>query len=110
MSDNKPDMRDNLIEETLSAVQSVGADSNNADSTNPSLRPEFRDALVEVLSPKDRLEADREMMKRRVEKFRANQQKFQREREEYYAKTLEAARATQFAEPKSTLGDPSTND
>jgi hypothetical protein len=36
----------------------------------------------------DRLARDREEIDARVARFKATQQKFQREREEYYAKTL----------------------
>jgi len=35
------------------------------------------------------------VIQRRVANFKANQKKFQKEREEYYARTMSAARATQ---------------
>ena len=100
MSDQGSKTRDSLIEQTLSFVQNLSASSPKA-KTPSEIQAVLSDALTDVLSPKDRLEIDRKIMKRRVEIFRANQQKFQREREEYYAKTMEAARTSQFAPPKS---------
>ena len=43
----------------------------------------------------DRLAREREEIAARVASFKATQQKFQRDREDYYAHTMEAARATQ---------------
>lgn len=83
-------------------VQDVSSDSPKAEIPSAGVQAVLRDALSLVLSPKERLAIDRAMIKRRVEKFRANQQKFQREREEYYNRTMEAAQATQFAPPKFT--------
>ncbi|MBR1216151.1 hypothetical protein [Bradyrhizobium sp. JYMT SZCCT0180] len=102
MSDQRPKTRNSLIDETLSIVQDFSADSLKAEIPSAGVQAVLRDALSLVLSPKDRLAIDRAMMQRRVEKFRENQQKFQREREEYYNKTMEAAQATQFAPPKFT--------
>ncbi|WP_291577035.1 hypothetical protein [Bradyrhizobium sp.] len=41
---------------------------------------------------RDRLAREREEITRRVANFRATQEKFEREREEYFATTLENAR------------------
>lgn len=42
------------------------------------------------------LAAEREEIAARIANFKATQQKFQREREEYYATTMENARHTPF--------------
>jgi outer membrane murein-binding lipoprotein Lpp len=44
----------------------------------------------------DRLALEREEISARVANFKATQEKFQREREEYYAATMEAARAVRW--------------
>jgi hypothetical protein len=47
---------------------------------------------VGQLSPKERLEIDRADIRRRVAIFREHQQRFRREREEYYAATMAETR------------------
>ncbi len=44
---------------------------------------------------KDRLAREREEIATRIANFKATQQKFQREREEYYTATLENARLSE---------------
>jgi hypothetical protein len=44
----------------------------------------------------DRLALEREEISARVASFKATQEKFQREREEYYTATMEAARAVRW--------------
>jgi outer membrane murein-binding lipoprotein Lpp len=44
----------------------------------------------------DRLALEREEISARVANFKATQEKFQREREEYYAATMEAARSVRW--------------
>jgi outer membrane murein-binding lipoprotein Lpp len=44
----------------------------------------------------ERLALEREEIAARVANFKATQEKFQREREEYYAATMEAARAVRW--------------
>jgi chorismate mutase len=46
---------------------------------------------------KDRLAREREEIAARVANFKATQEKFQREREEYYAATLENARQSEHS-------------
>jgi hypothetical protein len=49
----------------------------------------------------DRLALEREEISTRVANFKATQEKFQREREEYYTATMEAARAVRWNKPVS---------
>jgi hypothetical protein len=42
---------------------------------------------------------ERADIQKRIATFKANQQRFQREREEYYATTMARARATQWTPP-----------
>jgi len=49
--------------------------------------------LMIQLSPKERLDMDRAEIRKRVVAFRHHQQRFQRDREEYYATTISKARA-----------------
>jgi hypothetical protein len=44
----------------------------------------------------DRLAIEREEISARVATFKATQEKFQREREEYYTATMEAARSARW--------------
>jgi hypothetical protein len=44
----------------------------------------------------DRLALEREEISKRVANFKATQEKFQREREEYYTATMDAARAVRW--------------
>lgn len=49
-----------------------------------------------MIEQQERLAAERDAIATRVATFKATQQKFQREREEFYASTMEKARATQW--------------
>jgi hypothetical protein len=51
--------------------------------------------LVKQLTSKERLDMERADIQKRIAIFKANQQRFQREREEYYATTMAKARAAQ---------------
>jgi hypothetical protein len=56
-----------------------------------------------MTEPQDRLAREREEIRRRVASFKATQEKFKREREEYYATTLGNAR---LGNTRSGLGRP----
>ena len=56
--------------------------------------------IVKQPTPKERLDMERAEIRTRVATFKANQQRFQREREEYYATTMAKARATPWTPPK----------
>jgi hypothetical protein len=62
--------------------------------------PSSQQPLVKQPAPKERLDMERAEIRTRVATFKANQQRFQREREEYYATTMAKARATQWTPPK----------
>jgi hypothetical protein len=51
---------------------------------------------VEVPTPRDRLDTERDVVQRRLANFKAIQEKFQQDREEYYTRTMSDARATQW--------------
>ena len=53
-------------------------------------------------APTDKLDMERAAILRRVANFKANQQRFHREREEYFAGTMAKARANQWT--PQTLG------
>ena len=56
--------------------------------------PSSQQPVVKQPTPKERLDIERAEIRKRVETFGANQQRFQREREEYYAATMAKVRAT----------------
>jgi hypothetical protein len=92
--------RDLLIEETLEFVQGISTDSKivapSAQRTvkgNESPTSVQNPVVVEGPAPKDKLNMERTAILRRLENFKANQQRFQREREEYFQNTMDKARA-----------------
>jgi hypothetical protein len=87
--------RDLLIQETMEFVQKVAANSKIAplvqqvvEATNPQQPLDTKDP-----APTDKSDMERAAILRRVANFKANQQRFQREREEYFAGTMAKARA-----------------
>jgi hypothetical protein len=104
--------RDLLIAETMAfAQESAAMLPENLNSPNPFAQPLSRGVGIEpeprklpvaaeVPTPKDKLDAEREVIQKRVANFKANQKKFQQEREEYYTRTMSEARATQWT-PRS---------
>jgi hypothetical protein len=85
-----------LIDHALSMVEIVGVPKlTAAEAASPS----FQQPVVKQPSPKERLDMERTEIRKRVATFKANQQRFQREREEYYATTMAKARATQRNPP-----------
>jgi hypothetical protein len=80
--------RDLLVEETLAFAQKI--------ATVKTVRTEFptrveRSEPAQTAKPKDKL-FEREEIKQRVAAFKATQNKFQREREEYYKTTMAKVR------------------
>jgi hypothetical protein len=83
--------RDLLVEETLAFAQKI--------ATVKTVRTEFPTQverskaleLAQTAKPKDKL-FEREEIKQRVAAFKATQNKFQREREEYYKTTMAKVR------------------
>jgi hypothetical protein len=95
--------RDLLIQETLAFVQGIATDAPKTTDLTKSVVPLVQRPVVgEVTSPKNRIGMERVMIQSRLANFAARQQKFQQEREEYFERTMKAARATQRAvEPNS---------
>ncbi len=52
-----------------------------------------------MIEPQDRLARAREEIAMRVANFKATQEKFQREREEYFVTTLENAKRSEHSRP-----------
>jgi hypothetical protein len=97
--------RDLLIQETLAFVQGIAGEGTKAtDLTKPVAPLVQRPVVGEVPSPKERIGMERAMIQSRVADFVARQQKFQQEREEYFERTMKAARATQWAAEPNSIG------
>jgi hypothetical protein len=93
-------------EQELSMVKGVAA--SEPESTKLASPSSFRDtaqageaippssqaSLAKTLTPEERLDIERANMRKRVETFKANQERFRRQREEYYEATLAKIRAS----------------
>ena len=107
---------DLLIEETMAFVRTVSDDASKKidflqiatpreeQSVPRHPEPKLLPMAADVSTPKDRLDGERDVILRRVANFKANQEKFQKDREEYYARTMANARATQWS-PRSRDND-----
>jgi hypothetical protein len=94
--------RDVLIQETLAFVQGITV--NGATDPTQSVVPLVQRPVVgEVSSPKSRIGMERAMIQSRPI-FAARRQRFQQEREEYFERTMKAARATQRDAEPNHLG------
>jgi hypothetical protein len=100
--------RDLLIEETLAFTQRLRSDVPKqfefpntipqALSSVAAIQPEPLQLprAAEVPTPKNKLDTERDVVRRRLANFKATQRKFQQGREEYYTRTMSAALATQW--------------
>jgi hypothetical protein len=104
---------DLLVEETMAFVRVVsGKKIEFLQTATPQEKqgvPRHPESMrlataAEVSTPKDGLDGERDMIQRRVANFKANQEKFQKDREEYYARTMANARATRWT-PRSGDND-----
>jgi hypothetical protein len=107
---------DLLVEETLSFVRSVGGGGSKKVDFLQTVAPRESQGVVrqpepaqlpmavEVLPQNFRFDRERDEIRRRVANFKANQKKFQKDREEYYTRTMADARATQLS-PGSSAND-----
>jgi len=84
--------RDLLIEETLAFAQRVTAVKPVPIETLPQLEPPKAVELAQVAKPREKL-FEREEIRQRVADFKTNQHKFEREREEYFKKTMAKVRS-----------------
>jgi hypothetical protein len=91
--------RDLLIEETLTFVQRVVAAKPVRIETSTPIRRAESVIKPNLPKPKDRL-FEREEIRQRVADFKATQLKFEREREEYFKRTLAKVRSGSLTIPK----------
>jgi hypothetical protein len=108
--------RDLLIEETMAFTQRLGSNAPKRFefpntipqplSSGIAMQPEALQLprAAEVPTPKDGLDTERNMVQRRLANFSATQKKFQQDREEYYSRTMSAARATQWTSESRDSG------
>ena len=94
-----------LIAETLLLVEAVStAESKPFEAVQQSAKPDevipssSQTPAAKELTAEERLASERAAMRKRVETFKANQQRFQREREEYYEATMAKVRLVVRAE------------
>jgi len=79
--------RDLLVEDTLAFVQRLAANKPAWIETPTRVEQPIAVASEQTAKPRDRI-FEREEILQRVADFRANQHKFQREREEHYKSTM----------------------
>ena len=92
-----------LIAETLLLVEGVAtAESKPFEAVQRSAKEVIPSSsqtpAAKELTAKERLASERAAMRKRVETFKANQQRFQQEREEYYEATMAKVRIVMRAE------------
>lgn len=79
--------RDLLVEETLAFVQRVATGNPVRIETAKQIEPPNTVAMPPIAKPKDKL-SERDAIRKRVADFKATQHKFQREREDYFRRTM----------------------
>jgi hypothetical protein len=97
--------RDLLIEEALSFAQAVAARAPKTALT-PVHQPDAAQVVASSVrrlvaasesTPKDTPNMERTAILQQVANFKAHQQRFEREREDYFQKTMAMARANEWA-------------
>ena len=85
-----------LVAETLSMVKTV-SEPNRIEVEQQSLQqpasPGAQESNAKEATAEERLAVQRADIRKRVETFKANQERFKQEREEYYAATMAKVRA-----------------
>jgi hypothetical protein len=89
-------------ERTTSPLDQAESVADTEPKAIEAASPSPRQFLVKQLTPKERLDIDRADIRRRVATFKEHQERFQREREEYYAATMAKTRASQWTTGKQT--------
>jgi hypothetical protein len=79
--------RDRLVEDGLAFIQTLAAAKRVRIETPTQIEPPKAVDQTQIAKPRDKL-FDREEIRQRVADFKATQRRFQREREEYYEKTM----------------------
>jgi hypothetical protein len=93
--------RDLLIEKTLAFVQGVAINASRIPSLQPEgdakepATPVQMSVVAKDPAANEKVETERALIHSRLMNFKAHQQRFQREREEYFAMTIAKARANQ---------------
>jgi hypothetical protein len=95
--------RDLLVEEALAFAQAVAARApkialtpiHQPDAAQGMASSAGRSLALAEPAPTDTLDRERIVIQRRLASFKAHQERFEREREEYFRKTLAKARANQ---------------
>ena len=82
--------RVDLVERTLCIMRSVSEEPTTEFSSS------ITELAAKLPSPKGWLDMERADRRKRVEAFKATQERFQRERERYCAATLDAAKASEW--------------
>jgi hypothetical protein len=95
--------RDLLIEEALAFSQAIAANAPTAvmrvhppDAAQGIASSAQRPFAFAEPAPTDTLDRERIVIQRRLANFKAHQERFEREREDYFQKTLAKARAIQW--------------
>jgi hypothetical protein len=84
--------RDLLVEETLAFVQRVTTGNPVRIETAKQIEPPNTATMPRIVKPKDKL-SERDAIRRRVADFKATQHKFEREREDYFRRTMSRVRS-----------------
>jgi hypothetical protein len=84
--------RDLLVEETLAFVQRVATGNPVRIETAKQIEPPNMVAMPPLAKPKDKL-SERAAIRQRVADFKATQHKFEREREDYFRRTMSKVRS-----------------
>jgi hypothetical protein len=79
--------RDRLVEEGLAFIQTLAAAKRVRIETPKQVEAPKAVDLTQIAKPRDKL-FEREEIRQRVADFKATQHRFQREREEYYERTM----------------------
>jgi hypothetical protein len=95
--------RDLLIEEALAFAQRIAADTpkmpvmtvQRPDAAQGIASSAQRSVAITDPAPTDALDRERIVIRRRLANFKAHQERFQREREDYFQKTMAKARISQ---------------
>jgi hypothetical protein len=79
--------RDRLVEEGLAFIQTLAGAKRVRIESPTQVEPPKAVDLTQIAKPRDKL-FERDEIRQRVADFKATQHRFQREREEYYEKTM----------------------
>jgi hypothetical protein len=95
--------RDLLIEEALAFAQAVAANAPKMAVTPVQPSPLAYAAATPLqrleVAPQDKLDTEGSVIRKRLANFKAHQERFQREREDYFQKTMAKARTYQWTPP-----------